>query len=155
MNGDDSLDPHSKDTLSEQTPARQKIESIFEKMEMMSMRQTSPSGLDFNHLNEVQRDKLLGVIEKNEDHAFEYYKEKLKAKTEVQLKKIEAGNFTFKTNRISLIIALLALFTITIVILVTKDNYFVPWLTFLTGLIGGYGFAKTQSQGQKKDDVIE
>ncbi len=150
MNGDKPVKPADGDDSSpEALPelSARKFESIFEKFEMMAMRQGG--GLNLGSLNETQRDKLLGVVEKNEEHAFEYFKEKLKTKKEIKLKEIEAGNFTFRTNRITMVIVLLALFVVTVIILYTKDNYFVPWLTFLTGLIGGYGFAKTQSPYRK------
>jgi hypothetical protein len=33
----------------------------------------------------------------------------------------------------------MSIFLITILILIFKDNYFIQWLTFLTGLVGGFG----------------
>jgi hypothetical protein len=153
MNGNEPLKVNNSTENLPATP-QQKFESIFEKFEMMVTQQNG-GGLDLGSLNDQQRDRLLSVVEKNEDHTFDYYKEKLRIKKEIRLAEIQAGNFTFKTNRITLITVLIALFAVTVLILLTKDSYFVPWLTFLTGLLGGYGFAKTQRSAkmEKKEDA--
>ncbi len=88
-------------------------------------------------------------MQKNEDHAFAYNTQKLQNEREIKLAKINAGIFTHKTSRITFVCISVALFVVTLSILIYKDEFFIPWITFLTGLIGGslggYGFAKTNN----------
>lgn len=137
---------------------KHKIESLFEKFEMMALRQGA-GNVDLHSFSEEQKDKLLTIVEQNEGHAFEYFKEQLKTKKELGLAKINAGNFTFKTNRIVLVILILALFIVTVLILLHKEDFFFQWLTFLTGLIGGsvggYGIGRASREGKKKAEAKE
>lgn len=130
------------------TDPKQKFESIFEKMEMMALKQ-SEGGMNLKSLSEPQKDKLLEVVQKNEDHAFEYHTEKLKSEKEIRLAEIQAGTFQFKTNRISTVCITIAITGITVVIVIFKETFFVPWLTFVTGLVGGllggYGLGRSSS----------
>ena len=42
---------------------------------------------------------------------------------------------------------------ITLLILFFKDNYFIPWLTFLTGMLGGFGLSKVSGTLFKEPEM--
>lgn len=122
----------------------EKIDRVFEQVEMMALHKGD--GLDFNTLNDGQKDKVLEVMQTNEDHAFEYNTQKLQNDKEIKLAKINAGIFNHRTNRYTFISISAALFIVTVLILFFKESFFNQWITFITGLIGGslggYGYAK-------------
>jgi len=124
-----------------ETPSS-RIERVFEKMEMMSLQKGD--NIDISLLNDAQRDKLLDVMQQNENHAFEYHSKKLDNEKEIKIAKINAGTITQKTNRNALLLLIGGCFIITLCILFYNDKYLNVWLSFITGLIGGYGIGKFQ-----------
>ena len=141
MNGDEVVP--TKTDQNDDLP-RQKIERVFEQVEMMALQKGD--SLNFNSLSDSQKDKVLTVMQQNEDHAFEYNIKKIDNEKEIKLARISAGIFNQKTNRYTALVILIVFLIITVIILIFKEAFFIPWLTFLTGLIGGslggYGLAK-------------
>ncbi len=154
MSGDlippDEEPPESDGKETPRKPLRPstRIEDLWEKVQLMAMQQPG-ANFDLGSLTDAQKDKLMQVVEKNEEHAFQYYQTEQRNKRDIKLAEINASTFNFKTNRISLIIVLIIVFVITLVVLIWKDNYFLNWISFLTGLVGGYGVAKIPTKPRR------
>ena len=106
-------------------------------------------------LSEGQKDQLIEVMKRNEDHAFQFYTRQLDSDKEIELARIHAGIFNQKTDRIVFITAAFVLSAITVLILLARETYFTPWLSFIAGLIGGglsgYGYAKAKKTSKGED----
>jgi|GEM_PF-2776749 len=135
------------------------MENIFEELTMMAMRKKD-SGLDISNLNPNQVDKLLDTIAKNEENMFAYHSKKLDTQKEIKFKEIGASIVDEHTNRYVCLAALLLVALLTILIMLLQEKYFMPWLTFLTGLAGGFGISKipnkrSKSKKQQSEDDHE
>ena len=121
-----------------------KMQTILQELEVMALRKggTGNSGLDLSNLSEQQMNSLLSLLEKNEDNAFKFHDKRLDVARDIELKKIESTTINQRTIRIALIIILIAVPAISLLILFFKDQFFIPWLTFLTGILGGLGLSK-------------
>jgi hypothetical protein len=76
----------------------------------------------------------------------------------VQLARISASTVNQKTNRHFILGALAAFSIITLVIFLVNAAYFTPWLTFITGLIGGFGYGRssaTKTETTKSNNTEE
>lgn len=124
------------------------MENIFEELTMMAMRKKD-SGLDISNLNTNQVDKLLDTMAKNEENMFAYHTKKLDTQKEIKIKEIGASIVGEHTNRYVYLGALLLVALLTILIMLLQEKYFMPWLTFLTGLAGGFGISKIPSKKSK------
>lgn len=126
-----------------QVPER-KMQTILQELEVMALKKSGAgnSGLDLSNLSEEQMSSLLGLLEKNEDNAFKFHDKRLDVAREIELKKIESTTINQRTVRIALIISLVAVPVISLLILFFKDQFFIPWLTFLTGILGGLVLSK-------------
>ena len=121
------------------------MEDVFQELTMMAMKKKD-SGLDISNLNSSQVDKLLDAMAKNEENAFAYHTKKLDVHKDIESQKISASIVGERTNRF-VYLGLLALFAVlTVIIIVWQEKHFVTWLSFVTGLAGGFGAAKIQSQ---------
>ncbi|MDR3025478.1 hypothetical protein [Chryseobacterium sp.] len=121
------------------------MESIFQELTMMAMKKKD-SGLDISNLNSAQVDKLLDAMAKNEENAFAYHTKKLDVHKDIESQKISASIVGERTSRF-VYIGLLVLFAVlTMIIIVWQEKHFVTWLSFVTGLAGGFGAAKIQSK---------
>jgi len=121
---------------------RKQVQSIFEELEIMAMQKGNRSSFDFSSLDKEQKDKVLDTMVENEKNTIRYHTERLAAIKEIELKKIDASVITQRTLRSLLIgFGLVVVPIITLLILFFKDNYFIPWLTFLTGILGGFGLS--------------
>lgn len=142
---EDELNVENNNGLSDINPhiSRQPtgMENIFEELTMMAMRKKD-SGLDISNLNTNQVDKLLDTMAKNEENMFAYHTKKLDTKKEIRFKEIGASIVNEHTNRYVYIGALILVALLTILIMVLQEKYFMSWLTFLTGLAGGFGISK-------------
>lgn len=128
-----------------------KIEQVFEKMEMMALHKNA--GIDISVLSDAQRDKLINVMEQNENHAFEYHTKKLDNDKEIKLARIQAGTISLRTNRNALLSIIAGCIAVTLCILFFKDEYLTVWLSFITGIAGGYGIGKIpKSEPNTKDN---
>jgi len=113
-----------------------RVNSVLESLELLAIEKSKNSRFDTSSFNEKQIDKLLEILSKNEDNAFKFHKNRVDAKKELELAKINSNEVNRKTFRYIVI----AVFPIlTAVILIYKDGYFTPWLTFFTGILGGFG----------------
>ncbi len=129
-------------TEAEGYPTKGKIERMIERVEMMALQKGE--NIDLSVLNDTQRDKILEVMQINEMHAFQYHSKKLDGDKEVKLARIQAGTIIQKSNRDSTLLLILGTIVITLCILFFKDAYLSVWLSFITGLAGGYGISKLQ-----------
>lgn len=133
------------------------MENVFEELTMMAMRKKD-SGLDISNLNSNQVDKLLDTMAKNEENMFAYHTKKLDIQKEVKFKEIGASIVGEHTNRYVYLCVLLLIGLLTILIMLLQEKYFMPWLTFLTGLAGGFGISKIPNKKfnkQNSDDENE
>jgi hypothetical protein len=144
MSGSDLIPTDGEDKPT--VEPKKKFEEVFEQLEMMSVNR---GGIDFNNLSDAHRTSMLDVLKQNEDHAYEYHKQKLSNEREIKLARIKAGIFSLKTNRIIVIVGFTILAILTMCILFFKDTFFNLWVSFVTGLIGGggagYGYGKSKS----------
>lgn len=134
---------------------KSKVQGIFQSLEMM-VHQRGKSGFDISSFSTEQKDKLLDMLASNEANAFSYHTKKLEVTKELTLAHINSTTVTQRTNRYIGISTIAVLSIITVVILLFKDTYFIHWLTFITGLLGGFGigrFAKDSSKSEKVEKI--
>lgn len=125
---------------------KNKVQAVLQELEIMAMQKGSRSSLDISKLDKGQIDKLLESISENEKNAFEFHIKRIEAIKEIELKRIDASVINQKTFKVILIGGLLVIIPgISILIFFFKETYFIPWLTFLTGIIGGFGLSKVTS----------
>lgn len=123
-----------------ETSGKKKAASMLEQFQVLTMKQLKGSGdLDLSALTNEQKDKLLDIMSKNEDHAFEYSKLRIKSSESISSQQIEASIVDQKTIRWIAVLAIIVLAIIGLVILIFKDSFFISYLTFVAGLIGGTG----------------
>lgn len=128
---------------------RSKVSHMLQEMELLSL-QKGKNGMDISSFNPAQRDKMLEILEKNEDNAYKYHTKKLETVERIQLSRISSATINQKTIRIGIVGVIIAVPLLTILILFFKENFFIPWLTFLTGLGGGYGLSKASKTISKE-----
>ena len=139
-----------------QEGTHKKMQGIMQQMEMMALQRSNRNNLDISTFDKDQKDKLLNLMEKNEDNAFAYSTKRLDVQAKLNLKALDASIIDQKTLHYVLIGGGIALFTIMLLILFFKDQYFIPYLTFITGLGGGMGlkgfFSKLSQKPQLEDE---
>ncbi|WP_108866854.1 hypothetical protein [Aquimarina aquimarini] len=134
---------NTEDTATNQE-AKQKFKGVLAEMEMMmSWQKSHQSNSDLAGLNEKQKDKLIESVLINEQNHFEFSKQKLEAEERVELKRIEATTVNQRTKRYVMLGGLFFIAILSILILMLQNEYFVSWLTFLTGILGGIGVSKS------------
>lgn len=108
-----------------------RVNSVLESLELLAIEKSKNSRFDASIFNEKQNekqiDKLLEILSKNKDNAFKFHKNRVDAKKELELAKINSNEVNRKTFRY---IAIAVFPILTAVILIYKDVYFTPWLTF-------------------------
>ncbi len=120
--------------------SKKKTKMALEQLEMMIMKQSSGNnGLDVSKLSEKQTDKVIDLMHKNEDNAFSYAKEKLRVTENLNIRALDASIVDQKTMRYILVGGIGGLFVLLLLILFFKEQYFVTFLSFITGLFGGVG----------------
>lgn len=143
--------PDENDDLSLNEP-KNKIQGIFQSLEMM-VHQRGKGGLDVSSLSPEQKDKLIDMLAKNEENAFAYHSKKLDVTKEITLAHISSTTVNQRTKRYISIIGVSVLAIITVIILIFKDTYFVHWLTFITGLLGGFGIGRYTKDSEKVEKI--
>ncbi|GAB6010686.1 hypothetical protein [Viscerimonas tarda] len=133
---------------------KKKTKMALEQMEMMVMQQTPRGGLDMSVFTDEQKSKVLDLMHKNEENSFNYAKEKLRVTEKLNEKVLDTSIVNQKTLRYFLLGGGLALFALMVLVLFLRDQYFVPFLSFVTGMIGGVGLKSAFSQLVKKPDII-
>lgn len=139
----DSEKNQSKEDELSIVPPENKVNSILERLELSQLTKGRKSaGFDFSSLSDQQKDRVLDLLEKNEDNAFKYHEKRLSTIEKLQSKAIESQTVNQRTIRYIAVGAILSIPILTILILFFKEDFFIPWLTFLTGLAGGAGISK-------------
>ncbi|AEV32867.1 hypothetical protein Oweho_1888 [Owenweeksia hongkongensis DSM 17368] len=137
----------------EMNPPSSKVEGMLEQFEMFAMQQKgAKNSFDTSKFTPQQTDKLLDILATNEDNAYKFHNKRLDTVEKIQLKAIESSTINQKTIRYGLVGIIIAVPIITILILFFKENYFIPWLTFMTGLAGGFGLSKVSKHISKGSD---
>jgi hypothetical protein len=145
INDRDSLDVKDK-SLTPIEP-KSKVSEVLQELEIMAMQKGSRNFIDTSKFNSNQVDKLLDTLSENEKNAFAYHSKRIDAIKEIELKKIDASVINQKTIKIVSIGSILFIIPlITLLILFYKETYFIPWLTFLSGILGGFGLSKITSR---------
>ncbi len=146
-------DPNNPEIVKPQLP-KSEVQAMFQELEIMAMQKGSRNILDFNKLDKGQIDKVLDTMAENEKNAFAFHSKRLDAIKEIELRKIDASVINQKTLKFVLIgVLIFILPAITLLILFFKDTFFIPWLTFLTGILGGFGLSKIISSVFKTQDT--
>jgi hypothetical protein len=132
---------------------KNKVQAMFQELEIMAMQKGSRNSLDLSKLDKNQIDKVLDTMAENEKNAFAFHSKRLDAIKEIELRKIDASVINQKTLKFVLIgVLIFILPLITLLILFFKETFFIPWLTFLTGIVGGFGLSKITSSLFKTQD---
>jgi len=121
--------------------SEEKTNELIEKFEGFAMTNHSNS-LDYSRLNDGQVDKVLDIMKLNEENAYKFHCKKLETIQSIKEKEISSTTSSQRTLRITFVCTLVAIFIITILILLYKDNYFMHWITFLGGNLSGIGLSK-------------
>jgi len=122
---------------------KSKVHSVLQELEVMALQKGSKNTLDISKLDKEQLDRLLDTLAENERNAFAYHTKRIDAIKEIEIKRIDASVINQKTVKVVFIGGLLVVVPVlTGLILFFKETYFIPWLTFLTGIIGGFGLSK-------------
>ncbi len=138
-------DTEKVEALQPQVP-KNKVQNMFQELEIMAMQKGNRNSLDLSKLDKEQIDKVLETMSENEKNSFAFHTKRLDAIKEIELRKIEASVINQKTFKVVLIGAILIILpALTVAILFFKETYFIPWLTFLTGILGGFGLSKVTS----------
>lgn len=133
---------------------KNKVQAMFQELEIMAMQKGVRSTFDLSKLDKQQLDKVLDTMAENEKNAFSYHSKKLDAIKEIELRRIDASVINQKTVKIVLIgVLIFVLPVITLLILFFKDTFFIPWLTFLTGMLGGFGLSKVSGSLFKPEEL--
>ena len=100
-----------------------KAKAMLQQIEMTMMQQRNKSSLDISALDKEQKDKLLDIMEKNENNAFEYSKKQLEVHERINVKMLEASIVDQKTLRYVLWGGGASLVIVMVLILFFKENY--------------------------------
>lgn len=142
-NTEKAIEPVNQDEDPSAFPIpKAKMHAIMEQFEYFALQQREKEGIDLGGLSDSQKDKLLEIISKNEDNAFNYHTKKLEAAERIEQKRIVASTIDKRTTRYIAIFLLSIFLIITLAILFFKDEYLDTWLAFVIGLIGGAGGVK-------------
>ncbi len=130
-----------------------KMQSVLQELQIMATQKGGNRGFDISNFDKEQIDKLLETVSENEKNAYQFHTKRIDAIKEIELEKIKASSINKVTIKYLLIGSILVVIPgITLLILFFKDTYFIPWLTFLTGMLGGIGISKTASGLFKKEN---
>lgn len=133
---------------------KKKIQSVLQELEIMAMQKGNRNSLDISKLDKEQIDKLLDTLSENEKNAFAFHTKRIDAIKEIELKRISASVINQQTVKVVLIGGFLVIIpAVTLLILFFKETYFIPWLTFLTGIFGGFGLSKATSHIFKQQEA--
>lgn len=141
------------DIIQTQLP-KSKVEAIFQELEIMAMQKGNSNSFDFTKLDKEQIDRVLETMAENEKNAFAFHTKRINAIKEIELRRIDASVINQKTFKFVLIgVLIFILPAITLLILFYKETFFIPWLTFLTGILGGFGLSKIASELFKSPEI--
>ncbi|RED93167.1 hypothetical protein [Marinoscillum furvescens] len=141
----------SEESTTPAVPVPGKVNQILQELEIMSLHKGSRGNIDLSEFDKDQKDKLLDLMAKNEDNAIKFHTERTNAIKEIELARIASSGTNNKTLRYVLVGSLFLVVGLTVLILLFKENYFIPWLTFLTGFVGGTGAPRAINSLRKSD----
>jgi len=155
----------------EHLPAREELNDSIADMEefspgraireigYMAMRKMSKGGEMFDSLDKEQKDKLIEGMVESEKNQYNYHLKKLDNDKEVQLRQITANTAGGRNTTFLITAVLVVALVISVIILLMKDTFFSQWLSFITGIAGGFGLskigpktAKTNSESKDEND---
>jgi hypothetical protein len=151
-----TLGDEKENHLPESTPhdrtAPKMVRGLMEQMEMLFMQKEGGDMSNFYSLPTELQSKALDNIAQNEERMYNYHCKKLDCEKEIAVKSIDASVINQKTTRITIIVIISAILFITILLVFTKDQYLIPWITFLTGIGGGWGISQMKLSSTPKLD---
>jgi hypothetical protein len=128
---------------SELTP-RQDVTRLVRQVEMLAMQQKKAGDIEFSSLSDAHKDKVLDILSKHEDNLSGFHAKRMDKEERVELKYIEADTIEQRNQRYIVLSLISFVAIITVLILFLKDVYFEKWVTFLFGLIGGFGIGQSK-----------
>lgn len=137
INPEEENNPKNEPTL----PAS-KVQHILQELEVFALQKGGRGSFDISKFSSQQIDKLLDILKTNEDNAFKFHTKRLETLEKIQIKKIDSTTINQKTIRIGIIGVIITIPIITLLILFFKETFFIPWVTFLTGVGSGFGLSK-------------
>ncbi|MFO7743851.1 MAG: hypothetical protein R6V36_00535 [Psychroflexus sp.] len=129
---------------------KSKVREILSELEVLSLQKGVKSSFDISKLDGDQFNNAIDLLKQNEQNAFDYHSKRLDVVKEIESKRIDSSVILQKTVRFVIISSVIILPIFTLLILFFKEDYFIPWLTFLTGFLGGAGFTKMLSSYLKR-----
>ncbi|MEZ4941936.1 MAG: hypothetical protein R3D58_13740 [Saprospiraceae bacterium] len=125
---------------------------LFQRMEMLAM-QSGRSQLDLSSLSPEERLAVLDIAKQKDQNIFTFQMERLKVDSELEKKRIESSTINQRTIKIGLFIILVLLGAVTFCTLFFKPEFFINWLSFIAGLLGGTGLTTLTKDLLKKTEV--
>lgn len=136
-----------------------KMQSVLQELKIMATQKSSRGGFDISKFDKEQVDKLLDTVSENEKNAFQFHIKRIDAIKEIELERIKTSSINKRTVKFVAIGGIIfVLPIITMLILFFKETFFIPWLTFLTGILGGFGVSKMTTglfNNQDKNPLLE
>ncbi|MDR1980378.1 MAG: hypothetical protein LBQ39_02000 [Tannerellaceae bacterium] len=122
---------------------------ILEELTMSVMRGEVRGGFDLSTLSEPQKDKVLELMQKNDENAYTYSRERLKTMENLNTKALDASIVNQKTFRYIAVGIIAVIFILLTLILFLKDEYFTTFLSFIMGVGSGLGIRDIGSKFMK------
>lgn len=132
-----------------------KTKYMMREMTMMAMQRLNKPSFDISGFDKDQKDRLLDIMDRNENNAFEYSKKKLEVQERLSSKALDASIIDQKTLRYVLWGGGVSIILLMILILFFKDEYFIDYLVFVAGLGSGFGLKSLLPQMSSNPPKIE
>lgn len=130
--------PLAKDELTEVQDTLAMMESL-----QLVAQQKLYGNIDLQQLDKEQMDQLLQNMAMYDQQQHDLLTKRLDVAQKLELERIRAKVLHKRTMRYLFIgVCLVVLPIVTLLILFYREQYFIPWLTFLTGILGGVGLSK-------------
>ena len=152
INKEKNGDEESKEIAS---VPKSKVREILSELEVLSLQRGIKSSFDISKLDSEQFNRAMDLLKQNEQNAYDYHSKRLDVIKELESKRIDSSVIIQKTVRFVIITSVIILPIFTLLVLFYKENFFIPWLTFLTGFLGGAGFTKILSSYLKRTERKE
>jgi hypothetical protein len=138
MNNSSDLEQQNINSENDNNQHQTKIQQVIQGFEMFSL-QKNQNSLEFTNLTDKQKDKLIDIIALNESNAYKFKAKKIESDEKIKEKLIDSQTINQKTIKQVILFGMFIFVAVTILILFYKDNYFSQWLSFIAGLLGGFG----------------
>jgi hypothetical protein len=129
--------------------------TVLEQLEMKIIQGQTKSGIDLSNFSEEQIFKLLELMSKGEENAFRFSMENLKSNERINTKLIDSSIVNQKTLRYVIVGLIFIVFVMLLLILFFKEDYFITFLSFITGLCGGAGLRELFSKSGKPPGTMD